>query len=175
MTDSKSFDAISAMEQAQVTPAFEYMRDATPAMMSYAMSCYLDGLVQGGMSSEQAVAKATAAAVDAIRDAASELSASSYGPKAACGASFELPASDGSVECNYEYTYTTDGKTWHSVLFETLEDAREYATQIVAENEENPRFMSLARRMVLVSLSDFMDSSKSAVDLAVLSKVTTIL
>lgn len=162
MNENAHDTGIDAMEMAMVTPAFEYMGEATPEMVKYAMECYIDGLIQKGMTRGEAMQKALRVTRDAIGDAHDEADSLSM-------------KGSGNHEYNYEYTYTTDDKVWRSVLFETLEDARRYATQIIAENEENPKFASFARKMVLVSLSDFMDSSKSAVELTVISKVTTIL
>lgn len=162
MGESTLDAGIDAMERAMVTPAYEYMGEATPEMVEYAMDCYIDGLIQRGMTRSEAVMEARRITSRAIGGACDD------------GGLVTMTGS-GAQEYNYEYAYTTDDETWHSVLFETLEEARGYATRVVAENEENPKFMSYARRMVLVSLSDFFDESKQAVDLTVLSKVNPIL
>lgn len=154
--------SVRVLDEAQALPVWEFMADASPEKIEYVMACYIDGLIQKGMTRGEAMQEAMRVTRDAIGDAHDE-------------ADSLLMKGSGNHEYNYEYTYTTDDKVWRSVLFETLEDARRYATQIIAENEENPKFASIARKMVLVSLSDFMDSSKSAVELTVLSKVTTIL
>lgn len=60
---------------------------------------------------------------------------------------------------DWEYTFTVDAENWESHVFETLDEARDFAVGILGANEENPKFASYARRMVVVSTSDFYDRS----------------
>lgn len=77
---------------------------------------------------------------------------------------------NGSTQYSIEFCHTTDGETWHDMLFELLDDAREYASRVLRENEGNPEFRCFARRIVLVSTADFFDNSICAVNLRVIDR-----
>lgn len=64
---------------------------------------------------------------------------------------------DRATEVNWEVTYTTDGESWTKELFELVDDARGYATEVIAENKGKPRFQMYVRRMVVVNFHDFLD------------------
>lgn len=77
---------------------------------------------------------------------------------------------NGSTQYNYEFCFTTNGETWTTVLFEDLDDARDYAYQVVGANEENAMYQCFARRFVQVYTCDFFDRDRCAVRMRVIDK-----
>lgn len=69
-----------------------------------------------------------------------------------------------SVQYNYEFCFTINGDTWLTVLFEDLDDARDYAYEVLGENEENARFRCTARMMAPIDICDFFDRDKRSVE-----------
>lgn len=85
----------------------------------------------------------------------------------------ELDA-DGSRQLgSFEFTWTEDvnGSRWHTALFDSLDEARAYACEVVAANEGNGTFGWFARRAVQVFSPDFL-SDRSATEMRVISNVT---
>lgn len=142
------------LDEARSLPVWEFMADATPEKVGYVMSCYIDSLVQKGMPVGDAAFEAMSVAIDAISSAASEVS----GARPLKANAIALPDATGSVEYNFEYCYN-EGGGWHSVLFEDIDDARDFASETAARNESNPEFASYARRIVQVDTCDFYDYS----------------
>lgn len=143
------------LDEAQVLPVWEFMEDATPEKVEYVMACYIDSLIQSGVPSRSAEMEARRVTSDAISSAISDLS----GGSRARGGSIELPFdAEGSVQYNFEYCYS-EGDGWHTVMFEDIDDARDFATDVLARNESNPKFFGYARRIVQVITCDFYDYS----------------
>lgn len=63
----------------------------------------------------------------------------------------------GETQYNWEFCYSINGEDWLTVLFEELEDAREYVVEVESENEDNPRYQRYARQILQVSMWDFID------------------
>ena len=60
----------------------------------------------------------------------------------------------------WSVTYTlNDGKTWHSELFEHIEEARAFLSAAIAENEAIDGFMYFVEKKVLVNPADLLDDS----------------
>ncbi|MEG0791700.1 MAG: hypothetical protein RSG23_08725 [Gordonibacter sp.] len=76
----------------------------------------------------------------------------------------------GGTQYNHEFTFTTDGYTWLTVLFEELDDAREYAAEVIEQSNGNDKLMFYARRIVQVRTDDFLDSDLCAVDMRVIDR-----
>lgn len=77
---------------------------------------------------------------------------------------------DGSAQYNYEFCFTINGDDWLTVLFEDLDDARDYAYKVLGENEDNARLRYFARRVVLVDTCDFFDRDIPAVCMRVIDR-----
>lgn len=76
----------------------------------------------------------------------------------------------GECQYNFEFNFSVDKTVWHTVFFENLGDAREYAAQLLKENAENQRFRCYVRRLILVDTRDFFDTALEAAQLRVISK-----
>lgn len=66
---------------------------------------------------------------------------------------------DGYDRYEWDFTWTADQSSWHTVLFETLDECREFAQEKLSENEENPKYMYFARRYCTVSSCDLLDNT----------------
>lgn len=77
----------------------------------------------------------------------------------------------GETVYNYEFSYTVDGDTWLTVLFEDLDDARDFASEVREENRGNKQLSFYARRLVQVQTTDFFDCDLCAVDMRVIDRV----
>lgn len=53
--------------------------------------------------------------------------------------------------------WTTDDENWLENWFSTLDEAREFANELVSKNEQNPKFWTVAYRLCVVRPSDFFD------------------
>lgn len=76
----------------------------------------------------------------------------------------------GETQFDFEFTFTINGDEWLTVLFEDLDDAREYAGEVLEQNRGNDRLMLYARRIVQVQTSDFLDSNLGAVEMRVIDR-----
>lgn len=86
------------------------------------------------------------------------------------GKQFCIDKGNGGTQYNHEFAYTIDGDTWLTVLFEELDDAREYAGEVLEQNRGNDQLMFYARRIVQVQTTDFLDSDLCAVDMRVIDR-----
>lgn len=142
------------LDEAQALPVWEFMADATPEKIGYVMACYIDSLIQKGMTAGDAAFEAMNVTMEAIASAASDVT----GESPLRAGTLAIPDTTGEVQYDFEYCYNEDG-AWHTVLFEDLDDARDFATAALSRNESNERFMSYARRIVQVDTCDFYDHS----------------
>lgn len=76
----------------------------------------------------------------------------------------------GETQYNYEFAFTIDGYLWKAILFEELEDAREYAEEVRDQNQENDKLLYYARRIVQVQTADFINKNMGAVDLRIIDR-----
>lgn len=77
----------------------------------------------------------------------------------------------GETVYNYEFSYTVDGDTWLTVLFEDIDDARDFASDVREENRGNKQLSFYVRRLVQVQTADFFNSDLCAVDMRVIDRV----
>ena len=65
------------LDEAQALPVWEFMADATPEKIGYVMSCYIDSLIQKGMTAGDAAFEAMNVTMEAIASAASDVTGES--------------------------------------------------------------------------------------------------
>lgn len=66
---------------------------------------------------------------------------------------------DGLGDCEYAVTWTRNGAGWYTAAFETRDEAREFVSGMVRENEGNGEFIWYARRLATLASADFLDDS----------------
>ena len=65
------------LDEAQTLPVWEFMADATPEKIGYVMACYIDSLIQKGMTTGDAAFEAMNVTMEAIASAASDVTGES--------------------------------------------------------------------------------------------------
>lgn len=68
---------------------------------------------------------------------------------------------DGVHDFSWGYSYTEDGKHWKDFMFTTLDEARDFADDVLSKNEENKNFTGFPTRLCPVPICDFYDRSYS--------------
>lgn len=80
---------------------------------------------------------------------------------------------DGFDRYDWDLTWTTNNKDWHTRLFETLDECREYARELLSANEENPDYMFFARRHCTVAMCDLLDETVPAARVRVMTGLSS--
>ena len=61
------------------------------------------------------------------------------------------------MQADYDFTWTTDGENWDRKLFVGLDDLRDFASDLVSANEENPELKFYGRRYEVMNTCDMLD------------------
>lgn len=80
---------------------------------------------------------------------------------------------DGFDRYDWDLTWTTNGRDWHTRLFETLDECREHARELLSANEENPDYMFFARRHCTVAMCDLLDETVPAARVRVMTGLSS--
>lgn len=58
---------------------------------------------------------------------------------------------------DYEFVWTANGVHWAARLFDSLDELRDFAGDLVSANEENPAFKFYGRRFEVMDTCDMLD------------------
>lgn len=58
---------------------------------------------------------------------------------------------------DYEFVWTANGAHWAARLFDSLDELRDFAGDLVSANEENPAFKFYGRRFEVMDACDMLD------------------
>lgn len=58
---------------------------------------------------------------------------------------------------DYDFVWTVDGEDWNGELFDSLDELRDFAGDLVSANEENPAFKFYGRRFEVMDACDMLD------------------
>lgn len=58
---------------------------------------------------------------------------------------------------DYDFVWTVDGENWKSELFDSLDELRDFAGDLVSANEGNPAFKFYGRRFEVMDTCDMLD------------------
>lgn len=58
---------------------------------------------------------------------------------------------------DYDFVWTVDGEDWNGELFDSLDELRDFADDLVSANEENPAFKFYGRRFEVMDACDMLD------------------
>lgn len=58
---------------------------------------------------------------------------------------------------DYDFVWTVDGEDWNGELFDSLDELRDFAGDLVSANEGNPAFRFYGRRFEVMDACDMLD------------------
>lgn len=58
---------------------------------------------------------------------------------------------------DYDFVWTVDGEDWNGELFDSLDELRDFAGDLVSANEGNPAFKFYGRRFEVMDACDMLD------------------
>lgn len=58
---------------------------------------------------------------------------------------------------DYDFIWTVDGEDWDGRFFDSLDELRDFADDLVSANEENPAFKFYGRRFEVMDACDMLD------------------
>lgn len=58
---------------------------------------------------------------------------------------------------NYDFIWTVDGEDWKGELFDSLDELRDFASDLVSANEGNPKLKFYGRRYEVMDTCDMLD------------------